>query len=271
MRKFIKLTTTILSIAALSPLALAHDFWLAPTTFKSAPSSTVDISFMVGHKSDSGPWDLQWKRIASIRQFQHDGVSDMAASVKTNSYRGDGSATANLSTEGTVVVGFESFHSTSELEAKLFNKYAEDEGLALVTAYRVANGESEKNGTEIYSRKAKTILQVGDKFTDNAIKPIGQTLEIVPVTHPYKSIDNEKITLIVMFKGKPLRNALVHMSSLNDYSIDEQKTRTDNEGKAEFTLPKKGSWLFNTVWGVPLQGDDRADFETYFSSLSIGF
>ena len=125
-------------------------------------------------------------------------------------------------------------------------------------------------GKELYSRKAKTIVQVGDAVTNNVLKPIGHTLEIVPLEHPYKLAGNT-LSVQVLFKGKPLSNALIDAYSLVEHSAKEQAVKTDSEGKATFKFDVEGPVILNTVWGVPLTNSAAADFETYFSSLTFEY
>jgi uncharacterized GH25 family protein len=255
----------------LSPFTRAHDFWLEPESFRVKTPSALPIKFQVGHKGHANAWDLHWKRIVSLRQYQTSGILDMSASVTTTSMRDDGSAFAIVKEPGSFIVGFESYHSTSSLGAERFNKYAEKEGLRLVLASRIARGMTNTRGKEIYSRKAKSIIQAGSVLSDNILMPIGQTLEIVPLVHPYRSSDTNDFGVKVIYKGKPLNNAKVRLVSLDNSDISDVIMLSDNHGVATFNLAKKGSWMFASVWSVPLHDDDRADFETYFSSLTLAF
>lgn len=97
---------------------------------------------------------------------------------------------------------------------------------------------------------------------------------------PKKQADNEEARRIfhlayakvqVLFKGKPLSNALIDAYSLVDHSAKEQAVKTDSEGKATFKFDVEGPVILNTVWGVPLTNSSAADFETYFSSLTFEY
>jgi uncharacterized GH25 family protein len=270
MQKYIRLCFLPILIV-MSPLTLAHDFWLAPEQFQIQAPSTVPILFKVGHKGDVEPWDLRWKRIVALRQYQQDGIIDLSTTVKPVSARNEGSANVIAQNAGTLIIGFESYHSVSELEAERFNSYASDEGLTRVIATRTSKGHMQKPGTEIYSRKAKAIIQAGDVYTDNVLKPIGHTLEIVPLTHPYKSMESDFFGVKVMYKGRPLANAKVHLVALDNAQIKEKAQQTNSQGEAEFSLPRQGKWMFVSAWAEPLENGDTAEFETYFASLTLGY
>lgn len=255
---------------ATSLSAQAHDFWLEPASYRSQEPSAVALQFKVGHKEDTSHWNLSWDRIVALRTYSSNGVSDMAASVVPKTSMLPGMAKTVELSPGTHVIGFESYHATSVLKAKKFNQYAKDEGLTEILSHREAKGQNDIAGKELYSRKAKTIVQVGEAMTDNALKPIGHTLEIVPLEHPYKLSDNT-LSVQVLFKGKPLSNALIDAASLVDHSVEVQAVKTDSEGKATFKLNVEGPVMLNTVWGVPLTNSSAADFETYFSSLTFEY
>lgn len=261
-------SAALLLLASLG--AQAHDFWLEPTLYFAKAPSSIALQFKVGHKEDTSHWNLTWNKIVALRTYSSDGVTDMGSSIVPKTALLPGLAKTAELASGTHVIGFESYHATSVLGAEKFNQYAKDEGLTEILAYRASKGQNDIAGEELYSRKAKTIIQVGDTITDNALKPIGHTLEIVPLNHPYKLVDNT-LSVQVLFKGKPLSNALIDAMSLVDYNAKAQVVMTDKEGKAIFKLDTQGPMMLNTVWGVPLTNSNSADFETYFSSLTFEY
>jgi len=253
-------------------LSKAHDFWLSPTSFnaKQAPAN-VKVKFQVGHGDDVNSWALNWQRIVSLRTYGDGVYQDQSANIIENRQLFDGFANVSLATQGTHVLGFESYHSFSSLEASKFNSYVEKEGLAQVLEQRERFGQTERAGTELYSRKAKALIQVGGKVSDNVTQPVGLTLEIVPLQNPYNLSDAKKFPVRVLFRGKPLQNALIDFAPLNGESVEQQAMRTNDRGEASFALEEKGSWIVNVVWAVPLANNEKADFETYFSSLTFGY
>lgn len=249
--------------------ASAHDFWLAPGKFQASPSTPVPIQFKVGHNESADDWNLRWDKVVALRNYTPEGVTDLSASIIEKSDLLPGAAKTQSLEPGTYVVGLESYHSVSELSAEPFNSYVKEEGLTAIHDYRQQKGLSGRAGTELYSRKAKTIIQVGDKLTDNAIHPVGHTLEIVPVSHPYDLDEQGALALQVLFKGRPLEGALVKSSALKGASHKPQSVKTDAEGRATISFDEEGPVKLSVVWGEPLSGNPRADFETYFSSLTF--
>jgi len=258
-----------LTAVAYAPFSLAHDFWLEPTQFHFEDASPVAVQFKVGHKDDINSWNLSWDKIVALRNYTPTGVEDMAAGIIPKSSLLPGVAkTATLQT-GSYIIGFESYHSVSVLKADKFNDYAKKEGLKEVVEYRKDKGLEGYDGEELYSRKAKAIVQVGETLTDNVTKPIGHTLEIVPLSHPFTLGEDNSLTVQVLFKGKPLQNALIDSVPLKNATHETQSFLTDENGQATFTFKESGAVKLNCVWGVPLQSNIKADFETYFSSLTF--
>jgi uncharacterized GH25 family protein len=258
-----------LSVMAYAPLSLAHDFWLEPTQFHFEEASPIAVQFKVGHKDDIDHWNLAWDKIVALRSYSSTGVIDMAAGVIPKSSLLPGVAKSKTLSAGSYVVGFESYHSVSVLEAEQFNDYAKKEGLKDIIEYRANKGLESYDGEELYSRKAKAIVQVGELLTDNVTKPIGHTLEIVPLSHPFTLGEDNSLTVQVLFKGEPLQDALIDSVPLKNATHKAQSFLTDENGKATFTFKDSGPVKLNAVWGVPLKSNIKADFETYFSSLTF--
>ncbi len=247
----------------------AHDFWLEPGQYHYPAASTVPVQFKVGHNEGAENWALSWEKIVAIRNYTATGVADMAASIIPRSGLLPGIAKTGKLGEGSYVIGFESYHSMSSLGAEAFNRYAEEEGLLDIVAYRKSNGLMDTAGTELYSRKAKTIVQVGAMRSDVVTAPVGHTLEIVPLHHPANLAEAGRLPVQVLFRGEPLENALIDASPLADADHQSQSLTTDANGKATFVFPEAGPVKLNVVWGVPTQYSSEATFETYFSSLTF--
>ncbi|MDO6426701.1 DUF4198 domain-containing protein [Thalassotalea sp. 1_MG-2023] len=270
--RFITIFTLVGLLFINMKLTFAHDFWLSPNAFHEdkAPAK-IPVKFLVGHANDVGAWALGWNKIVALRTYSDGAYQDQLENIIVNNSMVKGFANVALAEEGTHVLGFESFHSFSSLEASKFNDYAKEEGLALIVEERERLNQTQTRGREIYSRKAKTILQVGNKHTDNVTVAIGHMLEIVPLRNPYQLQDNATFPISVMFRGKPLSNALVDIARLDNTSSEKQAMRTNAKGEATFKIEAQGNWIVNVIWSVPNTERGTAEFETYFSSLTFGY
>ncbi|MEO0412156.1 MAG: DUF4198 domain-containing protein [Pseudomonadota bacterium] len=265
MKHFFSAATAAILFA--SPAAQAHDFWLQPSSFNLDEPGQVDLQFVIGHDDEVTPWDLRWDRIVALRAYGRGGTSSLLASIKPSMNKAQGSASANLAAPGSYIAAFESFHSLSDLEAKRFNKYAKSEGLSAVLADRKAKEKMDTSGTELYSRRAKVLLQVGDTLDDHVTQPIGHTLEIVPLLHPASLKPGETLPVQVLFRGTPLEGALIDLTYLEKTTEPFTEARTDAQGKAEFALRESGAWKVNVIWAWANPGNKLADYETIFTSF----
>lgn len=285
----IQLSRRWLALWLLLPLSTAaHDFWLQPERFTIAPGSKIRVDMVVGHDGEVDPWALQWERVVSWRSFGPHGVQDQQSGLVPSSARVRGGAVVRLVEEGTHILALESHHAFSELPAEKFNEYLALEGLTLAQQTRQAHGTGDQPGRELYSRRAKALIQVGARQSDQALKPIGQSLEIVPEAHP-GGVHGEQARLAfrIYFHGQPLPGALVdlspvqrstHASSQHQDShrhahatsvTSQPAQRSDAQGRVVFQLPYPGPWRVNVIWSRPLSDHAKADFETVFSSLTF--
>ncbi len=169
---------------------------------------------------------------------------------------------------------FQSSPVMSDLPALRFNDYLQVEGLTPAIQERERTRKTEAPGRELYSRRAKMLIQAGPSDAATAAfvtAPIGMTLEIVPEKNPYSLAQNEPLPVRVIYRGKPLAGALVKLTNLSFDARPLETHLTDPAGRAIFNVPRTGAWLLNVIWTRPLKGDPKADFETTFSSLSFGY
>jgi uncharacterized GH25 family protein len=155
-----------------------------------------------------------------------------------------------------------------------FNDYLKAEGLTPALEQRARRHQMDADGSERYSRCAKSILQVGPPAAGSqgqVSKPVGLPLEIVPDVNPYGMPRSATLPVRVIYAGRPLAGALVKLTNLKDDASPFEVHLTDHDGRASFAMPNSGAWLLNVIWTRPLPRSDEADFETVFSSLSFGF
>jgi hypothetical protein len=259
------LTAIVLS---LSTAAAAHSFWLEPEDHFPAADEEVRIGFKVGDAGEVSDWGLFWERIASLRLFGPEGVTDQQRAVRVTGPGEVGSALVSVRGEGSFVLAFESNPSFSDLEAERFNNYLEHEGLTAITAHREATRATGEDGTELYARRAKALLQVGEPRTDNVTRPVGQILEIVPLQNPFSLEEGAPLDVQVLWRGEPLEGAQLSAAALNATGEYETFT-TSADGVVRVRAPGAAAMLYSVVWGVPAPNDARADYFTIFASLTV--
>ena len=248
--------------------AAAHDFWIAPERYGQAgDKADIRATFRIGSAAAPEDWNTRAEKIVALRSFGPDGVTDQQAEVTPGQ---PGSALLHLKGAGSHIVTLESTPSEIDLPAGEFNAYLDHEGLSEIKAWRKRNGQEAANGRETYARRAKAIIQLGKRPTNTVSRPLGLSLEIVPERNPLMLKLGEALPIRLFFRGKPLAGARLEAESLSNNSAAIVAT-TDANGRAQFAIPRVGSWKIATVWSVPVSGNPRADFDTLFASLTFGY
>jgi hypothetical protein len=265
--------TALMALAAFAMSAStgvqAHSFWLQPVDHTPEAGEEVTVEFKVGDAGDVNDWGLYWERVASFRLYGPDGVVDEQASIRPTQDGAPGSAQVAIAAPGSYILAFESNPSFSDLGALRFNAYVDHERLTAIAAHREATGTNEERGTELYARRAKALLQAGERFSPNVTRPIGQTLEIVPLQNPFALEAGAPLDLQVFWRGEPLGNAQLLAAPL-DATGDYEAFTTSTDGVARVTAPGDTPMLYSVVWGVPAPDETRADYFTVFASLTVG-
>lgn len=272
MLRAFRLPLVLLASGIVSGAAAAHDFWLQPRSWQVAPG--VDLPFVVevGH----GPFREQWGSDAGHLLQLREQFGDRSSRDLRSLFKPGGEVphlTTGFRQPGLHIVSLVSNDALSVLPGIRFTDYLKEEGLTPALDRRAQTNATNATGRELYSRRAKALVQVGAGGPDDdavATRPIGLTLEIVPLRNPYALGSDRILPVKVLYEGKPLGGALVKLTSLEFDVRPLAAGRTDALGRATFKVPPVGSWLVNVIWTKPVAARD-ADFQTIFSSLTFGY
>jgi Domain of unknown function (DUF4198) len=249
----------------------AHDFWLQPVRFIMPAPAAVPMLLYVGHGAARERWGVGIDRVVQFKSSGPDGLIDRKPNLTLDGPQVD--AVVPLTKRGSYVLAFQSLASKSDLPFLRFNDYVTTEGLTPIATNRERTGTQKSNGREIYSRRAKAIVQIGPVDAEGAARvtrPVGLSLEIVPERHPLLLKPGEKMPVRVLFNRRPLAGALMKLTDLDADAVAVATMKTDSTGRAYFVIPHKGSWQFNIVWSEVVSGNASADYVTTFSSLTFG-
>lgn len=263
--------TLALPCFALAGFALAHDFWIQPSAFQVAPGGSTSMSILVGHGSYRSKSLIEANRITRFERYGPDGRSDRRGELKLGSATAD--TALHFGPAGEYMFALATNATPSELPGIRFTDYLKAEGLTPALTARAQAGMTDAPGRELYSRRAKALIQVGNagKASPIATQRIGLSLELVLERDPYALSPSTDLPVRVYFEGRPLVGGTV---KLNNLDFDERPLSTqitDATGRAFFRVPRIGNWQLNVVWTKPIKGNPRADFETTFSSLTFGY
>jgi len=255
---------------ALPAAGWAHDFWLAPEAYAVGSPQIVNVSVMIGHPEDRLSWPVAPHRIVSLRTLGPDGIRDQQAAVLE--YKASKNLPIKLEEQGLHILTIETTSSVSILAGEKFNDYVEEEGLTPIKIDRVIKGTTDKPGRETYSRRGKSLIQVGEMSEIDPpylTRPLGLTLEIVPLQNPARLEAGEIFSSRVYYRGVPISGATIGLIDLDSDDGIFALKKTQANGLVEFDRPKAGSWMLHAVWSDPLEESDTADYDTVFSSLSF--
>jgi len=254
----------------ISTSASAHNFWLEPDTHTPMAGDNIQVEFRVGDiGKEAADWGLYWERIAALRLFGPESVTDQQRAVRTTRTEQPGFATITAPQAGTHILAFASNTSFSDFEAERFNRYLDHQGLSAIAGYRSERDLEGQNGTELYARRAKALFQVGEKTTANVLEPIGQTLEIVPLANPFELKGSQDLRVKVLWRGEPLPGASLIVARGGAEKGKEEVFLTDKAGVTTFKYHPDSRYLLSVVWGEPAPNDARADYFTIFASLTF--
>ena len=269
--------SVILHLALLcsrASVVAAHDFWLQPSEYWTSPGTLTPLTLQVGHGSFRQRSPIPMRRITRFEAIGPKGaVVDLHEQLRLGQPAEDGDF--QLKNSGVYILVLQTDdRAQTHLPSIRFNDYLKAEGLTPALEQRARLHRMDADGSERYSRCAKSIVQVGPSVAGShgqVSKPAGLPLEIVPEANPYGLPRSATLPVRVIYAGRPLAGALVKLTNLKDDASPFEMHLTDHDGRTSFTMPHSGTWLLNVIWTKPLARSEETDFETIFSSLSFGF
>lgn len=252
----------------------AHDFWLQPGEYWIRPDATTPMTLQVGHGLFRQRSPIPARRITRFQAIAPQGAAiDLHNQLQPGGAEDDGAF--RLEEQGVYVLVLQTDDGAkTRLPSIRFNDYLKEEGLTPALEQRARLHRMDADGSERYSRCAKSLVQVGPSGPGSQThvgKPVGLPLEIVPEANPYAVPRPATLPVRVIYTGRPLAGALVKLTNLKDDASPFEVHLTDQDGRASFTMPNSGSWLLNVIWTKASPRSEEMDFETVFSSLSFGF
>jgi uncharacterized GH25 family protein len=261
-------------IAFLAP-ALAHEFWIEPSTFTPEPGETVTVALRVGMHFEGEPVPRKNERIERFAALTWPaGATEPAEQLLDGAEDDEPAGKFVTAGAGLTVLVYDSNHSRIELSGADFSVYLDEKGITHVRTQRAEAGVADKTAREIYSRCAKSLVLVGGgeggeaKSSDAVDRAVGLPLEIIAEFDPYAPDPPKEMRVRVLFNGRPLADAYVSAASRVSPK-DAQHTRTDAEGRVTFRLTDAGPWLIDCTHMVAAPESASADYESFWASLTF--
>lgn len=268
----VRVPLAILVMCGVVPCAQAHQYWLTLTDYTPPAGGVVEVHAFsgVGFRGEAKPWnpnrcvDFSW---ITYRRFT------LAAMAPEDDITW---AHQSYFDRGGAWVQYQSNFANIELPAAEFDTYLSDEGLAEPRAVRQRMA-TPVAGRERYRRCAKAWVAGTD--ARRAAKPVGQPLEIVPLSLP-GALPQLRVRLL--WQGKPLAGAIVktwrqplaadgrtRALADRDSVARVEAVRTDARGEASLGVNEPGEWMLNVVHMVPCADTTAADWESTWASLTF--
>jgi len=264
MKKFLLIATLLTVISTL----LAHEFWLSPDKFIYQKGEKINVRFFVGENFEGENWKGNNEKIQSLKLYFGSVSDDLLAYISEQ--EGD-SLEMTMLDEGTNLVAFNSTNSYIELEAAKFNEYLKEDGLTDAIEYRKQNKEADSAGREYYQRCSKTLIQVGkvkDKTFSVATK---LPVDIIPLSNPYSLKNNDTLRVKILFQNTPLPNTLIKIWLRKSDKTIKTDLVSDDNGEIKFPVLVAGKWMISVVKMVRLENDPKAEWQSYWGSLTWGY
>jgi hypothetical protein len=280
--KVIRLAAAILLCG--SSTALAHDFFLVPRAADGAAGRAVEIAM---HVSDTFPGDPSpWRPERVHRFFLADG--DGRLELPSPALAGDRPrARVSLRSPGTAWIALVTNPSYIELAPDDFAGYLEHEGHDDVLRERRAGGDDGRPGRERYTRFVKTLVrgpegaagrrpagkQAGGAAGGTpAGRPLGLPIEIVPRSDPGAIRPGGRLEVQVLFEEAPYaggRLCATHDGYSKEHDAYAWCGRLDGDGRAAVPVRAPGLQLLRITRMRRLQGDPKADWESFWAALTF--
>lgn len=222
---------------------------------------TAQIALHVGENFEPE----QWK--GKIKIFTHE-VGKTSTNVLPLLDTAKSTLAYPMTKEGTQLFKLQSHAKFIRLEADKFNAYLEEDGLKDVIKYRKEKKEMDKEGTELYERCNKMLVQVGKKYTNAFKQVVDFPLEIILQKNPY--LRPEKLEIKLLFQGKPLPTHRVKVWHRLASKTTLQDLETNEKGILIFTLQKEGNYMLSAVKMIPHEVPTQAQWHSYWANYTFG-
>ena len=236
--------TLSLALAALLPLsAFAHKAWLQPSQTVIAgtnPWITVDAAV----SNDLFYFNHVPLRLDNLVITAPDGSKAEPQNSATGKYRSV--FDVELKQQGT--------YRIATVNSGLFGSWEEDgkpkrwRGTPATFATEVPKDAKNLQVSQTVGR-VETFVTNGSP-NDTALKPTGEGIELVPVTHPNDLVAGEEATFKLNIDGKPaagLELEITRGGTRYRNAQEEIKVTTDAEGRFSVTWPEAGMYWLETV------------------------
>lgn len=254
----------ILGYCLVTNTLFAHDFWLQPTFAGKPQPGPVKVQAFLG---DHFQGESMVPAAGLVERFW---VQDQKGRRPLKSAGMLGFAgLGRIESNGLCLVAYQGRAKFLQLAAPKFERYLKEESLDHVLAQRRRQATTDQPGREFFSRCAKSLVAVGPVDQVRvADMTAGLPLEITPMENPFSAKPGDKLRFQLTFNGKPLTDQTVVLYRRAPQQPEQSHT-TDQAGMVTITVDHQGEWLLKSVYMLPHDQPDQAEWRSYWASLTF--
>ncbi|MDN3551326.1 DUF4198 domain-containing protein [Mucilaginibacter aquaedulcis] len=246
--------------------ASSQDYFLLPENFYMKKGEKLNLHLLSGNEfQKEAEYKSQNAKISKFTLYEGSKKTDL------NNLPKDTSANIlNYTLENSGLALIEVVKTESiESERNKFLKNLGNEGLDKIA-------EDAKNSNQQYfveksNRYVKTLIAIDKANGKDFDKPLGEDYEIVIQQNPYKASYGDDVTAQILFKGKPLKDAVVIVYTRTiSGNVFPQKLSSDGQGQVYFKLSREGIYMISSVH-IEASTDKNADFESWGATFTFAF
>ena len=203
----------LLGLLVCSPASYieAHDFWLQPSEYWINSDTLDSMTLQVGHGPFRQRSPIPLRRITRFQQLPLT-AWPLTCISGFGSVRVSRMVTFGLMTRDICTSPANRQRCADAPTRHSIQRLSQVEGLTPALDQRARLQRMDADGSERYSRCAKSIVQVGPPaagLQGQITKPVGLPLEIVPEANPYGAKRSATLPVRVLYAGHALAGALV--------------------------------------------------------------
>jgi uncharacterized GH25 family protein len=248
----------LLFLVCIRPL-IGHDMWIEPATFSPRTGDVVGVKLRVGEGLLGDPIPRDPALLRELVAWDSEGRKALPGRNGA-----DPAGYLRVAAPGLHVVGYSSYPSPVQMAKEKFVSYLKEEGLDAVAARQ---GEFGVTVRELFTRCAKSLIQVGPTNAAAVDRKMGFTLELVAERNPYALQPGEPLPVRLTYQDRPLAGALVTAISRANPAA-KVSARTGSDGRVRLQLRPGGLWMVKAVHMVKAESPE-ADWSSYWASLTF--
>lgn len=255
----------LLSVAGLSVVVQAREFWMQPNKFRFLPGETAVIDWMAGEHFTGEHWDAAQHPPAAVLWLGGSTQRDITRQAKRQNGK---NLEVPLPAAGTQLFALRTDVAYTALAAGQFDEALAEDGIDLILKERQAHRSSTPVRVA-YTYYTKLLLQVGPRPDGTFQTEAGHPLEIVPRQNPYTLNPGDHLECQVFYNRAPLAHQKVKVWSFIGRRVFLQNIFTEKDGTLRFPISNRGPWMVSTV-KMEKAADPQADYQGARASLVFG-